>query len=127
MYLTQVLGLKQILSADIELAKNYRFCIALSQELTHQDSELFEKMVSAMKIAKAEIETVVIESGDFSQTSALIVLYMNHDPGVLGQWKQIQGKKVIETLHPSLLIQAPQRKRETWEHMKNVLRELGLE
>ena len=43
-----------------------------------------------------------------------------------GQWQGFCGIPLIPTYHPAYLLRYPQAKRQVWEDMKKVMRELGL-
>ncbi len=43
-----------------------------------------------------------------------------------GRWGTRQGIPVMPTYHPSFLLRQPERKKETWEDLQQVLRKLGL-
>ncbi len=43
-----------------------------------------------------------------------------------GQWQGFCGVPLIPTYHPAYLLRYPQAKRQVWEDMKKVMRELGL-
>jgi len=42
-----------------------------------------------------------------------------------GQWLEFMGAKVMPTFHPALLLREPQKKRETWEDLQAVMKELS--
>jgi uracil-DNA glycosylase len=44
-----------------------------------------------------------------------------------GRFHQFRTARVLVTYHPSYLLRAPEKKRETWEDMKLLMREMGLE
>ncbi|TVS20958.1 MAG: uracil-DNA glycosylase [Planctomycetaceae bacterium] len=44
-----------------------------------------------------------------------------------GQWHDYQGIRVMVTYHPAYLLRAPDRKRDTWEDMKMLMHEMGIE
>ena len=43
-----------------------------------------------------------------------------------GRWGTRQGIAVMPTFHPSFLLRQPERKKEAWEDLQQVLRKLGL-
>ncbi len=42
-----------------------------------------------------------------------------------GQWQQYKDIPVMPTYHPSYLLRSPQRKKEAWEDLQEVMRKLG--
>lgn len=44
-----------------------------------------------------------------------------------GQWQQFQGTPLMPTYHPAYLLRNPEKKRDVWEDMKEVLRLLNAE
>lgn len=57
------------------------------------------------------------------------MLYLLGLKGIMklrGQWQSYQGVAVMPTLHPAYLLRNPPAKREVWEDMQLVMRELGL-
>lgn len=44
-----------------------------------------------------------------------------------GQWQDFYGYKVLPTFHPAYLLRNPAKKREAWEDLQVVMKELGLE
>lgn len=42
-----------------------------------------------------------------------------------GQWLEFMGAKVMPTFHPALLLREPSRKRETWNDLQAVMKELS--
>lgn len=43
-----------------------------------------------------------------------------------GQWQDFYGYKVLPTFHPAYLLRNPSKKREAWEDLQMVMKELGL-
>jgi uracil-DNA glycosylase family 4 len=37
-----------------------------------------------------------------------------------GEWRELDGIKVMPTFHPAFLLRSPEKKREVWEDMKKV-------
>jgi DNA polymerase len=37
-----------------------------------------------------------------------------------GQWRDLNGVRVMPTFHPAYLLRSPDKKREVWEDMKKV-------
>jgi DNA polymerase len=44
-----------------------------------------------------------------------------------GKFHEYRGVKVVCTYHPAFLLRSPSFKKETWEDMKMLMRELGVE
>ena len=44
-----------------------------------------------------------------------------------GRWHDYQGIRVMVTYHPAYLLRAPDRKRDTWDDMKMLMHEMGIE
>jgi uracil-DNA glycosylase len=61
-------------------------------------------------------------------TAARAVLRTTQPLGRLrGRFHDYRGIRVMVTYHPAYLLRTPDKKRETWEDMKMLLREMGLE
>ena len=43
-----------------------------------------------------------------------------------GRWHEFEGTKLMPTFHPSYLLRNPAAKREVWEDIQAVMREVGL-
>ena len=44
-----------------------------------------------------------------------------------GKFHSFRGVKVVCTYHPAFLLRSPSFKKETWEDMKLLMREMGVE
>jgi DNA polymerase len=44
-----------------------------------------------------------------------------------GQFHRYRGSKVLVTYHPAYLLRNPAAKRDTWEDMQLLMREMGIE
>ena len=68
---------------------------------------------------------VIVTLGRYASTSLL-----RETTGITrlrGQWRQYQGIKLMPTFHPAYLLRRPQGKRDVWNDLQLVMKELGLE
>jgi DNA polymerase len=60
-------------------------------------------------------------------TATKALLHSNQSMGRMrGQWFDYRGAKVIVTYHPSYLLRNPAAKKDTWQDIQLLMREMGL-
>ncbi len=60
---------------------------------------------------------------------AVPLMYLLKKRGIMslhGKWFEYKGIRVLPTFHPAFLLRDPSYKRDAWEDLKTVMRELGL-
>lgn len=123
-YLTKVLGIGEILSADRISEKTVAatpVCCVPSEPMNPEETALFWKMMAAMRLSPDEV--LLSERLEGVQTGIFILMDMQTEGA--GAWNQVGGLTVLRTFHPRLLVQKPELKRDAWEHLKEVMRRLA--
>jgi uracil-DNA glycosylase family 4 len=87
-----------------------------------------DEIASCRRFLEAQIDTVkpevIVALGKFAGQFLL-----ERDEGIMrmrGRWGEYRGIPVMPTYHPSFLLRQPERKKEAWEDLLQVLDKLGL-
>ena len=100
--------------------------------------ELFAKMLAAMKLSADSAFFAQFDSTEagkrflqsLGERPARIVVLMGEETAIdglsaRGRWLERDGRRYIRTFHPSRLLREPGLKRSAWQHLQQVMRELG--
>ena len=111
----------------------------LAQTLTGASSELLQKMIDAMGVAKSKVEITNLASSDLNTWPGKVVVALGEDVAQkllksTSELGALRAKvhflkdqtKIIATYHPSFLLQNPQFKKDAWEDLKLAMRELSV-
>jgi hypothetical protein len=133
-YMEKVLGVSTVLmplvlgtQGDLKLKILVRSAIANGE--AKEERALIEKMLQAMKLEAGQVIWMTDAEDSHSE---LPVLAFGDSDGLkemtpeglrpLGEWFVARNSKVFKTHDPRLLLQKPEMKKETWEHLKTVMR-----
>lgn len=121
----------------------------LINKINRQEEELLSKMIRAMKVSSDAVLVMEIIDDSFTSEHESFLAYLkeinpsyiitmgqaatealllknNHAFGALrGQWSRLDKFKVMPTWDPSVLIKQPVLKKEAWEDLKLVMKELS--
>lgn len=125
-YLNQVLGVRSVL-LPLQPMRNFADCLFLTTEenFNNEQSELFLKMVSAMKLSETDFELLGVKESEITshiekiQNSKAIVAFDQH----LYQYLSLQfpHAQIFLVAHPKEMLANAGLKKAAWEELKKVL------
>lgn len=108
-----------------------------------ETGELLSRIIAAMGLSAEKV--FICNSGapkavadKIRQVSPKVIITLGQEAGrvilgpgfsltaLRGKFQEFEGIRVMPTLHPALLVEQPQYKREVWEDMKLVMKYAGL-
>lgn len=104
-YLTDTLGLKNILTEAAENSSTYLVLVENLSSYQQPESELLEKMMSALKLT-VPVRLLDLSTSELDQNSHIV---LKENP-----------EKENETYSPRTLLRHPEFKRKAWDDMKRI-------
>lgn len=104
-YLTDTLGLKNILTEGAENSSTYLVLVENLSSYQQPESELLEKMMSALKLT-VPVRLLDLSTSELDQNSHIV---LKENP-----------EKENETYSPRTLLRHPEFKRKAWDDMKRI-------
>lgn len=135
-YLQNVLGVKSVLipdgNFDTDLLQesagiSHPILVIDANPWSGAAEELFLKMLTAMKLQKADIQIVFIDqvSANELATRALASRYVICFADKIAEDFGIEEKDFTKTISPAILLKKPELKRQAWEDLKKVMENLN--
>jgi hypothetical protein len=115
-YLQSSLGLEHVILS----AKKVRLHIQCVSEkpLTPQESEMFEKIITALKLPVSSYILSIV-SQPVAYEASLVVLFTD-DTESRGEWREDASARVLRTFSLSSMANDPALKKQCWAHLQTI-------
>jgi len=95
----------------------------MSGEATDDESKLFLKMIAAIGLSTNDIGLFMNwPVSDMAPPCRVRVVFEDNEAShMMGTWQNILGLQIFTTYSLSLLLEKPELKKKSWEHLKTII------
>lgn len=115
-YLQSSLGLDHVIFPEKKPRLHIQ-CVS-EKPLTSEESEMFEKIITALKLPASSFVVSVV-ARPISYEASLVILFTD-DSEYRGEWREDASARVLRTFSLSSMAVNPALKKQCWTHLQTI-------